>query len=336
MNVILKNLPENGKYFLFTIFFFAALSFLTRSAVAQPPVLDGGMTPVKLSWTASSPQDHNANTRIKFWLKVQRHGYLNRFGTFDYRFNTKVVRPDGSVVWNTSYGFDENGYGEIEFVLPALFYERSNSRTEPDPGTWTIRIAATENNSNRDVGGREFRLQFTKGASLPPSSAGYSGDTDPNPQGEVKPPAGKDVVYLSDLNETRNGNLHGGLGKDRPYWQNDLIIAGKKYAKGLVTHPPADNDKKTFVEYDMAGGYSRFLATLGSAEDHGNYGRGTMNYCVFVDGRMAECGPFPVPPTTKEISINVGGAKLLRLEVDNGYDGNHSDHAAWGDARLIR
>jgi len=76
--------------------------------------------------------------------------------------------------------------------------------------------------------------------------------------------------------------------------------------------------------------------TLGSAGDQGNFGRGSMNYTILLDGKVIEQGRFPTPPATREISISVQGGQTLRLEVDNGGDGHVADHAAWGDARLKR
>lgn len=61
-----------------------------------------------------------------------------------------------------------------------------------------------------------------------------------------------------------------------------------------------------------------------------------MNYGIVIDSRRVGGGAFPVPPGVKEIDLDVGSAKTLRLEVDNGYDGNNSDHTAWGEARLER
>jgi len=298
--------------------FFAMLSLViltnVMAAYAAPGILDGGMTPEKKMWSFSGERDYSADSRYKFWLRVSRAGNLNRYGTFDYNFNVRVIRPDGKEVWNTNYGFDEKGYSEIEFSLPALFYERSDDRFAPVSGVWKIHVGLTHKDTGKDADARDYMLTFGKGKEV----SGQGGA----------------VVYLSDMKEIRSGDVHGGLGKDRPYWQPDLIIGGRTFKKGLVTHPVAENGRRAFVEYELNGRYRFFMTTLGAAQDHGNYGRGTMSYYILADGREVAGGRFPVPPDTRNLRISVSGVRILRLEVDNGGDGNNSDHAAWGDARV--
>jgi len=140
------------------------------------------------------------------------------------------------------------------------------------------------------------------------------------------------VVYLSDLKEQRCENVHGGLGKDHPYWTKLFSIGTRSFAKGIVTHPPAQNGQRALVEYALNGEYVRFIATLGTCTGGGN----TMNYTISTDKGPVLSGPFPKPPAVVEISIPLEGALFLRLEVDNGGNGNENDHAAWGGARLVK
>jgi hypothetical protein len=305
---------KSGPKFLFLLTIFIVLLSLGGSVSAQPSIVGSGMNPERGDWPYTRQFQ---NVPVKFWLQVPPQAIVNRYGTHDYSFNARVCRPDGTEVWNTIYGFNEKGYCETSFYLPSLFLERSANRNTPDFGTWKIRLAVIEKESRRDAAVKDFPLRFFNEAQPAPGS-------------------GRMVVYLSDLPESNSGNIQGGLGKDRPHWQSELIIGGRKYAKGLVTHPKAENGSWAFVEYALDGSYSRFRATLGSAEDHGRYGKGTMNYGIVIDGRRVVGGAFPVAPAVKEIDLDIGGAKTLRLEVDNGYDGNNSDHAAWGEARLER
>jgi len=285
-------------------------------AIPKPRILDAGMSPDTKEWDYEGKPGELDQKRVnvKFWLRVSRQENLNQYGTFDYSFNVKVIRPDGTVVWNEVYGFDENGYQQTDFILPALFVERSPDRSAPMYGIWKIRLSLVHKDTKEEIDAKEFIFNFQKSKNISQLEPG--------------------VVYLSDLQEIASGNIHGGLGKDRPYWQSDLVIGNRTFKKGIVTHPMAENGKKAFVEYALGGKYKYFLATLGSAAHQGNYGKGTMNYYILVDGRVVASGRFPMPPDVIEIKIPVNGANTLRLEVDNGGDGHNSDHAAWGDARL--
>ena len=140
-------------------------------ASAHPPVLDAGVSTNQHTWDFNPPLKNN---EVKFWMRVQREGNLSRFGTFDYYFNVQVVRPDGTDVWNTLYGFNQQGYAEQAFSLPALFYERSADRAAPSFGTWKIRVALVEKDTQRAVSAKEFAFNFVDGRSVsnsPPATA---------------------------------------------------------------------------------------------------------------------------------------------------------------------
>ncbi len=128
---------------------------------AQPAVIESGMTPDQTGWVFETPLD-KVNKQVKFFMRVQRQGNLSQYGTFDYYFKIQVIRPDGSEVWNQRYGFDEQGYSEQIFTLPALFWERSNDRSNPSFGNWKIRMVMDEKESKREVFIKEFNLNFTK------------------------------------------------------------------------------------------------------------------------------------------------------------------------------
>ena len=163
-------------FFLIVLCAFA----ISKEALAHPGVLDVGVSTNQSTWAFTQPLQ---STNVKFWMRVQRQGNLSRFGTFDYYFKVQVLRPDGTDVWNTRYGFDEQGYSEQEFSLPALFYERSADRSNLSFGTWKIRIALEEKDSRNEVSAKEYSFNFVdaKNASNQPPSiqAGKSGDPFP-------------------------------------------------------------------------------------------------------------------------------------------------------------
>lgn len=162
---------------LFVVFYAFAIS---KEVLAHPGVLDVGVSTKQSTWVFTQPLQ---SASVKFWMRVQRQGNLSRFGTFDYYFKVQVLRPDGTDVWNTRYGFNEQGYEEQEFSLPALFYERSASRSNPSFGTWKIRLALEAKDSGGEVSAKEYSFNFVDGrnASNQPATvrAGKSGDPFP-------------------------------------------------------------------------------------------------------------------------------------------------------------
>lgn len=127
-----------------------------------PAVLEVGMNPNGNTWIFNPPMDA-VNRPVKFFMKVQRQGNLSRFGTFDYYFRVRVVRPDRTEVWNESYGFDEQGYCEKEFWLPSLFYERSADKMNPSFGAWKISVALEEKDSKKTLSSKEWVMNFVDG-----------------------------------------------------------------------------------------------------------------------------------------------------------------------------
>jgi hypothetical protein len=151
----------NNSILLYSLFI-VSLSLSTRNVDSQPAVLETGMTPNQQIWAYETSQE-NIDKQVKFFMRVQRQGNLSSYGTFDYYFKVQVLRPDGTDVWNTRYGFDENGYSEQVFSLPTFFLERSTDRSNPSFGTWKIRLVMDEKDSKKEVFIKEFNLSFTNG-----------------------------------------------------------------------------------------------------------------------------------------------------------------------------
>ncbi|NPU84491.1 MAG: hypothetical protein HPY65_08365 [Syntrophaceae bacterium] len=141
----------------------------TPADPAQPALLDAGMSPDRAVW-AFDRDVQDAAKDVRFWMRVQRQGNLNQYGTFDYYFRIRVFRPDGSEVWDTQYGFNEQGYSEQTFTFPNFFYDRSPDKRSPSYGTWKVRTAVVEKNSKREVSVKEYPLQFIDGRKTASSS----------------------------------------------------------------------------------------------------------------------------------------------------------------------
>lgn len=152
---------------LSSIFFFWLAC--APAAFAQPVVLGAGMNPGQTVW-AFDRDARDANKEVTFWFRVQKESIVNRFGTFDYYFKTQVLRPDGSEVWDTTYGFNDDGYAEEKLTFPVFFYDRSSNKLSPAFGTWKVRTAIIERDSKREVSVREYSIAFTDGKKQPPSA----------------------------------------------------------------------------------------------------------------------------------------------------------------------
>ncbi|HOD29623.1 MAG TPA: hypothetical protein PKH03_10465 [Syntrophales bacterium] len=158
-------------------------------ALAQPVVMGAGMNPGQSVWVFDR-EAKDADKEVTFWFRVQKQSILNRFGTFDYYFKTQVLRPDGSEVWNTTYGFNEEGYAAEKLTFPVFFYDRSPNKLSPAFGTWKVRTAIVERESKREVSVREYSVAFTGEKKQPASSdvrsSGEGGHPFPVPSFQYK------------------------------------------------------------------------------------------------------------------------------------------------------
>ncbi len=253
-----------------------------------------------------------------FWIVGPRPDtFRNRFGTAIYSYSFQESRQGSPARKSGAYSFSDEGWGTYQLNCA--------------PGNYRVDVYLVNRETQAETLVKTFNYQISPGKGL----GGSQPEVPPTPPPPRPPQPGGPDVFLSDISESRSGDIHGGLGKDRPYWTPELLIGGRRFAKGLVTCP-GPSGARAYVEYPLNGRFSRFLATLGSAADQGNYGKGTMNYFILLDGKVIEQGHFPTPPATREINVSVQGGQTLRLEVDNGGDGHNADHAAWGDARLRR
>ena len=151
---------------------------------------------------------------------------------------------------------------------------------------------------------------------------------------EMLKPSTVKKVYVSDLELIHSGNINGGIGLDKPYWTDELVICGIKYEKGVVIHPQNDGTS-AYAEFLIPEKGGHLLGVAGWAEgsSYADY-HGKMRYRIFVDGKLIYGNEF----SGKEcwgIDLDLGSGKILRLESDDGDDFNYNDHMAFGDLRII-
>lgn len=147
------------------------------------------------------------------------------------------------------------------------------------------------------------------------------------------PPVTPSGTWLSDLTPTSAVNGYGPLERDRSNGEagagdgTTLSLRGATYPKGLGVH--ADSS----VSYAVPAGASTFSATVGVDDEV--RGKGSVVFRVFADGQQIwqsprVTGTSPAVP----VSLDLHGAKVLRLVAWATTDGSSYDHADWAGASL--
>jgi beta-galactosidase len=145
------------------------------------------------------------------------------------------------------------------------------------------------------------------------------------------PPHGDTAVSTLEFLAQRNG--WGPVERDRSNGEqgehdgNPLTIGGTTYATGLGAHAVS------VVEVYLGGRCRSFTAQVGVDDETSN--AGSVAFEVLADGASRYTSPRltgtdPALPVT----VDVTGAQVLRLRVNDGADGNAWDHADWADAYL--
>ncbi len=110
-----------------------------------------------------------------------------------------------------------------------------------------------------------------------------------------------------------------------------LMIAGKAYRRGLFCHAPSQ------ILVRLPGPGKTFTAAAGvDSNEQTRGGRGSVTFSVGVGGKQAFRSDvrkegMPAVP----VSVDLGGATELVLEVDDGGDGISCDQADWADAKVV-
>jgi hypothetical protein len=121
--------------------------------------------------------------------------------------------------------------------------------------------------------------------------------------------------------------------RDRSVLGTPLVVAGKRYLKGIGMHSASR------LTYRLDGAYQRFDASI--AIDDSADGRGSVTFGVYVsrEGEWQQAYTSEVVrggDKPQEISVDVAGAEGLTLTVDYADRGDELDRADWLDARLAK
>lgn len=137
---------------------------------------------------------------------------------------------------------------------------------------------------------------------------------------ELTPTKVNTVAYLDDIivKPTFNSGLFGGY-----------IKKGKKrYASGICMQ------SKTSLNYNLDGGYSRFVAEI-SLDDRFAFS-GNADFVVFGDGKELSRTNMTLKSPVKKLDIKVQGVNVITVELDYAEAGNSGDFGTWGNPRLYR
>ena len=142
------------------------------------------------------------------------------------------------------------------------------------------------------------------------------------------------VTYVSDLTpveEHVEGRLHRPwpVRFDASVSGGALSVGSRAFTRGIGCHAV------TVLSYELGGPYETFAATIGI--DDLVRPRGSVVFRMIGDGRtLFNSGTVTGRDDPQDIVVDVTGVDRLTLTVDDADGIDLSDHADWGDARLIR
>ncbi len=108
-----------------------------------------------------------------------------------------------------------------------------------------------------------------------------------------------------------------------------LVMHGVTYPTGVGTASPST------IDYYTGGNCTTLTATVG-IDDSANFDRsgGTATFQIYGDGVKLYDSGLVTRAATREVSVNLGSAKVLSLVVGDGGDGGYNDRADWGGLQI--
>jgi hypothetical protein len=142
-------------------------------------------------------------------------------------------------------------------------------------------------------------------------------------------PKDRPMVWLDEVPPDEASQDYGKVEKNRSVWEKEMIVAGKKFARGLGSHA---NGR---IAYELSGGNFRTFRCQVGRDEHA--GDGLVVFQVWLDGKKAfDSGPMTKATPARPVEVDVRGASLLELRALDGGDGISGDHANWAEAQLVR
>lgn len=187
-------------------------------------------------------------------------------------------------------------------------------------GHWTVKVPADAAEGGRDLVVTARYRAGTRVLTVERTVRAY-----------VSPPG---VDHVSDLPFVSESNGWGPVERDLSNGETaagdggPLTLRGTVHDKGLGVHAASE------VVVDLDGAYRRFTAAVGVDDEVA--GKGSVVFEVLGDGRTLATTPvLTSADAARALDVDVSGVRRLTLRVTDGGDGVDSDHADWGDARLL-
>jgi hypothetical protein len=142
-------------------------------------------------------------------------------------------------------------------------------------------------------------------------------------------PADGSAIWLDEAAPDECTQDWGTLQTRQSVWEKPMIVAGRKFERGLGTHA---NGR---IVYELDGGRFKTFRALVGRDEHAGDGR--IVFEVWLDGkRLFESGPMTNASPAQVIEVEISGGTVLELRTLDGSDGISGDHGNWADARLLR
>lgn len=143
-----------------------------------------------------------------------------------------------------------------------------------------------------------------------------------------------DYKYLTDYDWKSANTGWGTLTKDKSIRGNALRLTDDSdevvsYERGIGTHATST------IVYDLTDKDSAYFSSFVGVDRQMFGSVGAVSFEVYVDGeKKFDSGVMNSRDPQKFVEVDINGAKELKLVVKDGGNGNGSDHATWGDAKL--
>ncbi len=136
------------------------------------------------------------------------------------------------------------------------------------------------------------------------------------------------AIWLESLDTSQMLQGYGSPNAAKSVDGHALTLNGVVYPHGLGTHARSE-----FL-ISLKRSALKFVAMAGVDDE--TAGKGSVIFQVYLDGKLkADTGILKGSDKPKEISVDLRGAKTLKLVVEDAGDGNGYDHADWAGAAIL-
>jgi hypothetical protein len=139
------------------------------------------------------------------------------------------------------------------------------------------------------------------------------------------------TTYLSTLSWISATAGYGSVQKNLSVNGNAITLKGTVYPSGISANAVSN------IVYNLGGGYTNFLATIGIDDEELTKGTGSVDFQLIGDGKtLYDSGILTNASTAVNINVSVVGVQTLTLVANNGIAGTIDyDQADWAGARLL-